>query len=505
VLSASDAGSGSPKRSVLLYFPMLFPFQRPIYPPLELLALSAALDATGLSAEIIDERIDGHSAFHRALSMAGAALLLGISCRPGRQTREALKLAQAVKAQWPSLPVVLGGWFPSVLPAVCAAQPNIDYVIAGAGEEALPRLALTLIKADGRPPASSDLAAIPNLWRKGDGGQAVPPSICRLPDIADSPPMPYHSIELRQYLGPEREVNYLSSRGCPRACSFCAIQAVYPGQWTGLPAERMAEETTALAAQYGIRLLRFTDMDFFADPQRVIQYARALRQCGAAFHWRAAGHVRHLEQINADGWAVLAASGLSDVELGCETGSDTLNRQLCKAAPGAAVEAQLERIVAVGITPHVNFMFGAPGESDAEFEQSLGLLERIHARWPSAHFVFYRYSPIPGTVPGELVYDAGVHRPDPQRLADFSMYVGDDRMPWLSAERERQVKRAHLFYLPLLFSKSPRAQRLPGITILRRLARRRLRQPSRWAPEWLAFVGLTRLGVLNKWRLYSWK
>ncbi len=486
---------------------MLFPFQNPVYPPLELLSLHAVLEPAGFDVKIIDERIEGKKAFAKALNEAQDALLAGISCRPGRQVRKALELASAIKNRKQDIPIVLGGWFPSVLPETCVMHKNIDYVISGAGERSVLQLAKLLAQTEGDQPSESRITVIPNLWSK-NGNRIRQPKAKNFPDISETPPMPYSAINLSQYLGPEKEINYLSSRGCPRPCNFCAIQAVYPGQWTGLPAKRIADETEILAAQFGVKTVRFTDMDFFVDPARVRSFAEELEKRPVKMNWRAAGHVRHLDRFRPQEWKRFFAAGLRDVETGGETAAEGLNLKLRKDSPQDLIKKQLSGLTAAGITPHVNFMFGSPDESAAQFQTTIRFLDEINRSWPQTNFVFYRFSPIPGTSAGEKAYSYGVSRPDPENLHRFSMYVKNDKMEWLSPEREKNVKRAFFLYLPLLFSKSEKVRKIPGMNVLKKIARYRLYSQngtSGFAPEWRLFSLLTRVRVLNRWRLYSWK
>ena len=50
-----------------------------------------------------------------------------------------------LKQQWPDVPVIWGGYFPTVHPDVVVRDPHIDVVVIGQGEQ-------TLAEGPSRPP-----------------------------------------------------------------------------------------------------------------------------------------------------------------------------------------------------------------------------------------------------------------------------------------------------------------------------------------------------------------
>src|SRR5258708_1115754 len=60
----------------------------------------------------------------------------GVSRVTGPMIRERGQIARAGKALYPDLPVVLGGWHPSLLPDQTLAAECVDVVIRGQGEDA---------------------------------------------------------------------------------------------------------------------------------------------------------------------------------------------------------------------------------------------------------------------------------------------------------------------------------------------------------------------------------
>ena len=101
--------------------------------PLGLLAISTPLLRAGYQIRIIDSTITPNFQ-KRVLEELSDALCLAVSLVTGPMIRETVQIARAAKALYPDLPVVLGGWHPSLLPDQTLAAECVDIVIRGQGE-----------------------------------------------------------------------------------------------------------------------------------------------------------------------------------------------------------------------------------------------------------------------------------------------------------------------------------------------------------------------------------
>ena len=61
----------------------------------------------------------------------------GVSLVTGPMIRETVEIARETKRLYPDMPVVLGGWHPSLLPDQTLAAAYVDVVVKGQGEDAL--------------------------------------------------------------------------------------------------------------------------------------------------------------------------------------------------------------------------------------------------------------------------------------------------------------------------------------------------------------------------------
>jgi len=72
--------------------------------------------------------------------VASAPELLAVTVMPGPQMVAAIPLCRAFKAKYPSVPVVWGGYFPSLYPDASLNANYVDFVVRGQGEHTFTEL-----------------------------------------------------------------------------------------------------------------------------------------------------------------------------------------------------------------------------------------------------------------------------------------------------------------------------------------------------------------------------
>ena len=151
------------KPRVVLYNPQAVFFTM----PLALMALGSALDRARYDVRIIDGRLESDpvAAVIDAIA-AGDTICLGVSVLTGAPIRDALRITRAVKRRRPDLPVVWGGWHPSLFPEHTLDGAGIDAAVVGQGEA-------TLVEIVERLAAGERLDGVPGAVTIGDDGAPV--------------------------------------------------------------------------------------------------------------------------------------------------------------------------------------------------------------------------------------------------------------------------------------------------------------------------------------------
>ncbi len=83
--------------------------------------------------EIYDERDAGFD-LDRVLAHLDDVLCVGLSAFTGYQNHAALALSRRIRAANKRVPIVWGGWHPSIEPESTLREKSIDYLVLGQGE-----------------------------------------------------------------------------------------------------------------------------------------------------------------------------------------------------------------------------------------------------------------------------------------------------------------------------------------------------------------------------------
>src|SRR5262245_10469170 len=99
--------------------------------PLSVLAIAAVLEGKE-EYTIIDGNVETLSGADPWSSPGGKQPeLLAVTVMPGPQMVSAIPLCRAFKAKYPAIPVVWGGYFPSLYPDTCLNAGYVDFVVRG--------------------------------------------------------------------------------------------------------------------------------------------------------------------------------------------------------------------------------------------------------------------------------------------------------------------------------------------------------------------------------------
>lgn len=387
--------------------------------PLSLIALASALDRSRVDVVIIDGRLETDSS-RAVVAAAKGAVCVGITVLTGVPIHDALAVSRAVKGDQPACPIVWGGWHPSLFAQECLADPSVDIVVSGQGEDAFRDIVDRLIA--GEPIEAT---------------QSRP-----LRDLGEFPAHDYSLIPVERYfaLKRARQVDYISSQGCRFRCAFCADPAVFGRAWTGLAPERIADEVSFLHRQHAITDLAFQDETFFTNAPRIDALSEQLLKRNLPITWTATLRADQACRIGDELFAKAARSGLRRVMVGVESGSQEMLDRLQKDIKLEQVRAAAEMCTRHGVGAIFNFIVGFPGEPQRSMQATLSLAKEL--RRSNADFetpIFY-YRPYPGNPMAELSAAQGYVFPRGlEAWADFD-YVGG-RGPWISDQQWQTVER----------------------------------------------------------------
>lgn len=359
------------------------------FPHLSLPTL-ASYTPEGVEVEIVDEKF-------QALPDATGFDLVGITAMTPLAPR-AYRIADAIRKQ--GIPVVLGGYHPTVLPD--EALEHADSVCIGEAERIWPAIVADAMA--GRLKERYRADSFPCL-------ENLPQPRRDLLKVPRSRRFEHINVYFLQ-----------TTRGCPFRCSFCAVSSVLGGKLRHRPVAEVEAEIESL----GIRRLgrerkrdRFHDIIFFTDDNIVghRSYSRELLQMVSSFNLKWVGQASTNVADHEEILTLLRDSGCMGLAVGFETLSQKNIRDVGKGVN--RTQEYLDRIRKIhsyGIGLAGNFIFGFDHDDETTFGEVVDFVDAARLEG----FYYSLLTPYPGTPFFEQMMAEGRIREQ-----DWSLYDTD--------------------------------------------------------------------------------
>ncbi len=344
-------------------------FQPGVEVPLNLLCLAGYLEREGIPCSLLDLRVEADP--DRALREAVSGIrpvLAGISSLTS-ELDNAKRAATLVKEISPGAATVVGGHHFSSLPeATLADHADFDFAVRGEGERPLADLARAL--RDGREPSG-----IPGLTRRRDGQVEASPPGPLIPDLDDLPFPDRRRVRLDRYVPSPATGNYLrlpttgiiAGRGCPFNCAYCS-KGVWGTSVRYRSAENVIAEMESCIEDFGIRDFRFFDDSLASARFGLERFCGLILEKGLDVSWNCysrAGDVR--EGL----LGLMKRAGCYHIKYGIEFGTESSLRRARKKSTLDEARTAVALTKKAGIEAKASFIFGIPGETETDCEQTL--------------------------------------------------------------------------------------------------------------------------------------
>jgi anaerobic magnesium-protoporphyrin IX monomethyl ester cyclase len=455
------------KRKVVLFYPA---YDGPaLGAPLCLLSLAAPLLAAGFEVTIVDAAI-APDWEKRILREVQDALCLGISLLTGPMIRGAMRIAKLVKETKPGVPVIFGGWHPSLVPGQTLNDRYVDAVVRGQGELTLLEIAERL--ADGKP--FNDVAGVSS---KPFGlAQHSPERRTTLLDDLPTPAFHLTDFDAYERACGVRKLAYATSVGCPYACNYCTDMVFYKRRFNALAAGRVVSEITELVERYRIEEVAMLDSNFPVDWRRAVEIARGFFDSKLRFNWTFQASTDFLCRMSDEDVRLLGESGVSHMGFGTESTSADVLKLMNKRHQHLNEMYETARKAALGgIHVTFNLIFGYPGETEANRIETLRTMSDIARQFWNVSFSPNIFTAYPGIPIWPQLRELGMR--EPQSLIEWvDLPLGKNALPWLQGEELTRLRKMLEFFL--LNNQLRKATK--NHPSLRQGLRRALGAPLRW-------------------------
>ena len=424
-----------------------------IITPMSLLAVSALLDKEGFEVIIIDETIDDN---HEELLFNNAkdALFLGITMITGHQIENGIRAVKFLRNRGMRLPIVVGGYHPSILPLETINSPYVDFVVYGQGQRTTIELAKAILE-------KIDFKDVAGLIYKENGKIIINPPR-PFEDINNFPSTPYHLVDLSRYIYDctqsgfgSRNLAIYTSQGCPWKCGFCAENKVTHNRWSGLSAKRVVDEIGFLVNKMGVNSILIYDTNFVVDKNRLKSIFGELKNRGIVIPF---GFINAradwLASFDEELWQLIKPY-IKDVLIGAESGIDKILEFINK---GIKVEDLYEakRVLRKhNITAGYSFMIGLPVPEefgitiDQEFKAIMLTIAKIKKIDNNNNIRIFNYTPYPGTPLFNQSIKKGLKIPN--TLEEWSKWDNETaKVAWIPKKYELILDQLNRYILPYM-------------------------------------------------------
>ena len=358
--------------------------------------LAAYLETNGHRVHIIDSVAEGIDhvikvkSFGRTITQTGLPYeeivkricpdteLIGLTVPFTMFARIAKELAHSIKTLFPTIPVVLGGVYPSTL-AEDALNSDADYVIQGEGEIPLLQLANGV-----SPDDIKGLCFFRNQTLINNGTSES------IPDLDQIPFPARHLLPMEKYLtfsarGSHmgRRTNLITSRGCPFDCSYCSIHPIHGYKWRARSAKNVLEEIKRLVKTYDLLHIEFEDDNMTFNKQRAEEIFDGIiqlrRDTGKNIRWSSSNGVR-VDTLDRELLIKMKDSGCTELGIGVENGDPEILKLMNKKMDRLEKIVEIAEIcVDLGINVSPFMIVGYPGETHEHFRRSLDFFMKLKA------------------------------------------------------------------------------------------------------------------------------
>jgi p-methyltransferase len=250
------------------------------------------------------------------------------------------------------------------------------YVYDPQGEATLNQLLHQLRETPGK-----SLADVPNLIYTTDGKTFEKSTKAAENNDLDENILDWSFFD-KDFIRPT--VSMRTARSCAFKCSFCS----YPflaGELTLTGLEAVEREMRYLK-ENGVKNLIFIDDTFNIPLPRFKDLCRMMIKNDFNFNWYS---MYRCSNSDDEAFELLAESGCKGVFLGIESGSNTILKNMNKAAKKERYMDGIRKLQKNGVTTLASFIVGFPGETDETIRETIDFIEQTSPTFYRAQLYYH--------------------------------------------------------------------------------------------------------------------
>lgn len=273
-----------------------------------------------------------------------------------------------------NIPIIAGGFHPTIAPYDFIKHQCFDMVCIGEGEEAIKELAYYMQRGNIN-------YNIKNIWFKR-GEEVITNPLRKLNEDLDLLPLPDREIfNYQKYIDNNRGLaTFISTRGCPYSCSYC-INETLINRYAGLgkyvrfkSIDYLFKEIKEVLKKYNVKEIEFYDDTFTLDIKRIKEFCeRYPKEIKLPFYL----NVR-VNAATPEIFMMLKQAGCTRVNIGIESGDDYIrNHVLKRNMTEQQIINTFKWAKESGLETYAFNMIGLPFETKESLQKTIVLNKKI--------------------------------------------------------------------------------------------------------------------------------
>jgi hypothetical protein len=306
------------------------------------------------------------------------APVVGLSVFTNFQHRSTVRLARAIRDQLPEVKIILGGWGLTVpCQSLSSDEPRSRELIKQFSQY------MTDLRLCDYTIFGSGLDELISVLQKELGPNTVKIDYAEQNQVIYNTPIPnYDEYRLDQYVWNQAiALPVTGSKGCVRACTFCDIPGQF-GRFKYRTGADIANEMIYLRNKYNVRIFEFTDslvngsLKAFREWLTLIADYNQGRDKEDQIQWFGQYICRPQAHTPKDIYSLMAKSGVANLVIGVESGSDEVLKAMNKKMTVQDAFDEFEQFEQHGIQTHVLMFGGFYNETWDRYLKSLDFIVR---------------------------------------------------------------------------------------------------------------------------------
>ena len=183
----------------------------------------------------------------------------------------------------------------------------------------------------------------------------------------------------------------ITSRGCPNACTFCAVKVVWGRTWIPRSAENVVDEIQELY-KLGFREIHFNDDNCSINKERMVKICELILKKRINVKIACPTGI-HIATLDRSLLTLMKKAGFYRLCFGIETGSLELQKRIKKNINLEKAKQVIREANDLGYWTSATFIFGFPKETEQDRKDTMNFIKESQMDFP----ILYNLIPQPMT------------------------------------------------------------------------------------------------------------